>query len=79
MTEEVYAVLAVGNSKTKVIVIDLSTSGTKIAYAGTPLKQNTDVDIVSDSLFAQKPSQVMWSKPLDDERSMMGLRFNEIV
>ncbi len=76
LMEEVDASIAVGKIKTKATIIDLSTDGAKIAYAGLPLKQHTDVGLVSDDLFLLRQSQVVWSKPLDDDLSMAGLRFN---
>ena len=74
--EEVDASIAVGRTKTKATIIDLSTSGARIAYAGAPLKQDTDVGLISDDLFMLRQSQVVWSEPLDDNYSMAGLRFN---
>ncbi|MFQ5432310.1 MAG: PilZ domain-containing protein [Nitrospinota bacterium] len=79
LTEDIDADIAVGKTKTKATIIDLSTNGARIAYAGAPLDIDTDVEIVSDDLFMLRQTQVVWSKPLDAEISMMGLRFNEIV
>ena len=74
--EEVEASIAVGKTKTKATIIDLSTDGARIAYVGTPLKLHTDVGLISDDLFLLRQSKVVWSEPLDDDFSMVGLRFN---
>jgi len=76
LTEDVDAAIAVGRITTKATIIDLSTNGARIAYAGAPLKQHTDVGLVCDDLFLLRQSRVVWSKPLDENLSMAGLRFN---
>jgi len=76
MMEEIDAAIAFGNSKTKATIIDLSTNGARVAYAGAPLEQHTNVAIISDSLIMLRQSHVVWSKPLDDNYSMAGLQFN---
>ncbi len=76
LMEDVDAAIAVGKTKTKATIIDLSTKGARIAYAGVPLKRHTDVGLFSDDLFLLRQSRVVWSKPIDDNLSMAGLRFN---
>jgi hypothetical protein len=76
--ENVDAAIAMGGVETKATIIDLSTNGARIAYTGAPLKPNTTIGIVSGGLSLHRQSEVMWSKPLDDNVSLAGLRFSQI-
>ncbi len=75
--EDVDAAIAIGNNKTKATIIDLSTSGARIAYEGDPLKPNASVGIVSSGLYLDRRSVVVWSKALDENVSLAGLRFDQ--